>query len=126
MLPDTLVLATGTFTKIAADSESGSQYSLASGYGEAWPFLITVKHQLPTNGRGTRRHLIQASVPIFDVDNVGTGKSATVNFTITYPVDSGGVESVAVNQAVADTLKALAAGYTGSSTFLTNVRTGAK
>jgi hypothetical protein len=126
MLAETLALASGTYQKIAADTESGSQYSYPSGYGDAWPFLLTVKHQLPTNGRGTRRHLVQCTMPIVDAADVPTGKSVTANFTITYPVDSGGLETPAITAALADILKALAAGYTGSSTFLTAVRTGSK
>jgi hypothetical protein len=127
MLADTLTLASGTYTKIAADTESGSRYSATSGYGDANPFLITVKHQLPSNGRGIRRHLVQIIVPIGDgTGSFPTGKNVTCNFTVAYPVDSGGLDTSAVNTAVADLLKALAAGYTGSSTFLTAVRTGAQ
>jgi len=89
MLADTLT-GSVAYTKVAADTESGSLYVYTGGLGGvSQPYRILIKHDGPSGSKkGTIRHLISSSRPITDSSGEGVlvgGERVTVNLTISHP-----------------------------------------
>jgi hypothetical protein len=121
MLPDTLALVAGTYNKVAADTQSGTLYTLPL-YGASNPHRILVNHTIPRGSSGNYRHLIQVSSPLSD----GTDplvQRCTVNLTVTYPAGIT-IATDNVPDITKDLLKLVTAGYTGVSTNFSNILTG--
>lgn len=124
MLADTLT-GSVTYTKVAADTESGTKYVYNAGEGGAsQPYQVIVKHDVPANNRkGTVRHLVSFSRPILDSagEPLASGERITVNFTVAFPnvpFADGVIDACCLDALI------VLSNATAADTFLNNVVDG--